>query len=155
MKLKKLIQILPNVEVRGSKEVDITGITSDSRTIAPGHLFVARKGLSEDGAHYIPDAIAAGATAIATDLYDPSLKIPQVIAQDLRSLEGDLATFLYNYPAKELLTVGVTGTNGKTSTTYLIRHMLEVAGTPCGLIGSVEYLLGLLGYNSKVLLGFS
>ncbi len=142
MKLKKLLQSITVEEVRGSRDVEITGITSDSRIVAPGNLFVARKGELDDGSHYIGDALNAGAAAIATDLADPSLRIPQLISRDLRKLESNLAAALYNHPSKELFCVGVTGTNGKTSTTFLIKHLFDHLGSPCGLIGSIEYIIG-------------
>jgi UDP-N-acetylmuramoyl-L-alanyl-D-glutamate--2,6-diaminopimelate ligase len=143
MKLKKLIASLHVSEVRGSREVEITGVCSDSRRVAPGNLFVARKGCDDDGARYIPDAIAAGAAAIATDLIDPSLKgVTQIVATDLRAVEAALAAEFYGHPSRKLFTVGVTGTNGKTSTTYILKHLLDSLGQPCGLMGTIETLIG-------------
>ena len=138
MKLKKLLSNVTVEQVRGSRDVEITGICSDSRLIAPGNLFVARKGLAYDGAHYIPDALAAGAAAIATDLYDPTLKVAQLVDSDLTRLEADLAATFYGHPSRELFTVGITGTNGKTSTAFLVKHLLE----PCGLVTTVATMIG-------------
>ncbi len=143
MKLKKLITSLEIEEIRGSREVEITGICADSRRVAPGNLFVARKGHGDDGARYIPDAIAAGATAIATDLADPSLKgVTQLVHNDSRRLEAELAAEFYGHPSEQLRVIGVTGTNGKTTTTFIIKHLLDALAEPCGLIGTIETIIG-------------
>jgi UDP-N-acetylmuramoyl-L-alanyl-D-glutamate--2,6-diaminopimelate ligase len=137
VKLKRLLRSISGARVHGSKEVEITGVCSDSRRVAPGNLFVARKGLVTSGALYISHALDAGAIAIATDLHDPTLKVTQVISE--RNLEAELASSYHDHPCRELFTVGVTGTNGKTTTTLLIRHLL---GRPCGLIGTIGYMAG-------------
>ena len=139
MKLKTLIQGL-KVEVRGKKEVDVTGISSDSRTVSPGNLFIAKKGLSFDGSQFIPQALNAGASVIVTDIYDPFLPIPQVITH--QSIESKLAARYYGDPSKKLFVVGVTGSKGKTTTTYLIKHILEDLDLFTGLIGGVETIVG-------------
>lgn len=143
MKLKKLITPLGIEEVRGSREVEITGICADSRRVAPGNLFVARKGHGDDGARYIPDAVAAGAAAVATDMIDPSLKgVTQIEHSDLRRLEAELAAEFYGHPSKQLRVIGVTGTNGKTTTTFILKHLLDALDQPCGLIGTIETIIG-------------
>jgi len=146
VKLKKLLSSEIEVAVRGSKEIEITGLSSNSKTIAPGNLFVAKKGLRVDGSQFIGEAISAGASAILTDLYNPFLpaNIAQVIvAKDkISDIEAKLAASYYHFPSKELFLVGVTGTNGKTTTTYLIRHLLSTVEHPCGLIGTIEWVLG-------------
>ncbi|MBS0621980.1 MAG: UDP-N-acetylmuramoyl-L-alanyl-D-glutamate--2,6-diaminopimelate ligase [Verrucomicrobia bacterium] len=149
MKLKKLLTSLRVDQVKGPQNTEITGICSDSRRVSPGNLFVARKGLKSDGSRYICDAIAAGATVIATDLFDPSLRsVTQVISQNLVTLEADLAAEFYGYPSKELFTVGITGTNGKTSITYFIKYLFDALGVPCGLSGSIETIAGHWRYSS-------
>ena len=75
MKLKKLLKDIPFKQFKGSKEIEITGICANSKFVSPGNLFIARKGRIEDGSHYIPEAIAAGAVAVLTDIFDPSLKM--------------------------------------------------------------------------------
>jgi UDP-N-acetylmuramoyl-L-alanyl-D-glutamate--2,6-diaminopimelate ligase len=138
MKLKILLKGISSVEVKGSKEVEITGISSDSRTLAPGHLFIAKKG----GAQFIEQAVASGAVAVLTDLFDPFLKIVQLITPDPSFLEAHLASRYYGHPSIDLFVVGVTGTKGKTTTTYLIRHLLEGLGKKSGLIGTIETIVG-------------
>jgi UDP-N-acetylmuramoyl-L-alanyl-D-glutamate--2,6-diaminopimelate ligase len=143
MKLRKLLRHIPVQEIRGSKEIEITGLTAHSGVVAPGDLFVARKGLSRNGADFIPVAMGAGAVAVATDIYNPSLKgITQVIDPDMRGLEANLAAEFFEHPSRSLFVVGVTGTNGKTTTTFLIKHLLERMGVSCGLMGTIEYIMG-------------
>lgn len=134
MRIQKLAR---GLKIKG-KDVEITGISSDSRTVAPGNLFIAKKGGTFDGTQFIPQAINAGASAIVTDIYDPFLSVTQIIHPSPQSIEAQLAARYYGDPSKELFVVGVTGTKGKTTTTYLIKHLLE----PCGLIGTVETIVG-------------
>lgn len=139
IKIKKLLRHIPVDAIMGSKEVEITGITANSKQVAIGNLFVAKKGHSGHGAKYIPDAIAAGASAVLTDLYDPFFpQVTQVIHSDVPSIEALLAKEFYQYASDHLFLIGVTGTNGKTTISYLIQHLLETLGQPCGLIGGVE-----------------
>lgn len=137
MKLKVLLKKLP-VIVYGSKEVLITGITANSRHAAPGYLFLAKKGLTQDGSRFIPDAVDAGAVAVVTDIYNPFLKVVQVITSNVAELEAILAARFYDSPAEKLFLVGITGTNGKTTTAYLVQHLLQ----NCGLIGTIEWIVG-------------
>lgn len=141
MKLKSLVKSL-DVAVKGSKEVEITGVSSDSRTVAPGNLFIAKRGGTYDGTQFIRQAMGAGAVAIATDIYDPFLEITQIIHPNVAAIEAKLAARYYGSPSKDLFVVGVTGTKGKTTTTYLIKHLLDGLGTPSGLIGTVETVVG-------------
>lgn len=141
MKLKSLIKGL-DLQVKGSKEVEITGVSSDSRTVAPGNLFIAKKGSTYDGSQFITQAVSAGAAAILTDIYDPFLNVPQIIHPNGGVIEAKLAARYYGEPSKDLYVIGVTGTKGKTTTTYLLKHLLDCLGTPCGLIGTVETILG-------------
>jgi UDP-N-acetylmuramoyl-L-alanyl-D-glutamate--2,6-diaminopimelate ligase len=143
MKLKKLLKDLPLHQIRGSKEIEITGISANSKLVAPGNLFVAKKGRSVNGAQFIPEAISAGATAVITDIFDPTLKnVTQIICSDVSSVEGPLAAHYYQFPSEELLMIGITGTNGKTTTSFLIKHLLDKELGPCGLIGTIEYIIG-------------
>lgn len=151
MKLKKLLKNIPNLKIKGSQELKITGISADSKTVAPGNLFLAKKGRTFDGADFISDAILAGATAIISDLYNPFLsKTVQIIHDDVAALEAKLAATYYAFPAKKLFMVGITGTNGKTTVSYLIKHLLDQNKKACGLLGTIEYIIGKNSYPASL-----
>jgi UDP-N-acetylmuramoyl-L-alanyl-D-glutamate--2,6-diaminopimelate ligase len=137
-----MIQQIDGLEIKGSKEIEITGITSHSKSVAPGNLFIAKRGKTHDGAAFIPDAVAAGASAVLTDLYNPFLPVAQLIHSDIASVEAQIASQFYHDPAKQLAVIGVTGTNGKTTVSYLLKHLFEKLGVPSGLIGTVEWIVG-------------
>ncbi|HSX04764.1 MAG TPA: UDP-N-acetylmuramoyl-L-alanyl-D-glutamate--2,6-diaminopimelate ligase [Rhabdochlamydiaceae bacterium] len=142
MKLKRLLKNFPELCVKGSKEIEITGICCHSKMSAPGNLFVAKKGTNLDGTKFIHEAVHAGAIAVLTDLYDPFLDVVQIIATDVAQMEAQLAAEYYQFPSKELTLIGITGTSGKTTCGYLIRELLEKTGTKTGLIGTVEWIVG-------------
>ena len=151
MKLKKLFKDLKDVQIKGAKDPELSGICSNSKLVAPGNLFIARKGLVSDGSHYIAEAVQAGASAILTDMYDPSLKnIVQVIHSDPAKLEGLLASMYYKFPSEELFLVGITGTNGKTTTSFLVKYLLDHLEEKnlTGLIGTIEYIIGQQRYQA-------
>jgi UDP-N-acetylmuramoyl-L-alanyl-D-glutamate--2,6-diaminopimelate ligase len=142
MKLKKLLKNIRYKEIKGSQDIEILGISSDSRIVSPNNLFIARRGTKFDATQFIYDAIQAGAIAIVTDIYDPFLKnITQIICEDINLIEADLAANYYQNPSKELFSIAVSGTSGKTTTTYLIKSILDATNYSCGLLGSVEYIL--------------
>jgi len=143
MKLKKLIADFSIEIYRGNLEIEITGLCAHSKLVAPGNLFIAKKGSTEDGAKYIEEAIASGAVAILTDMYNPFLQgVVQLLHPAPQALEASLAARFYGQASEELFTVGVTGTNGKTTTTFLIKHLYDQLGFPSGLIGTIEYIIG-------------
>lgn len=138
MKLKKLLKDL-DVEVKGSREIDVTGISSHSQFITPGSLFIAKKGQTFDGSEFIPEAIETGAVAVLTDFYNPFLQgIVQIVTSDVNKLEALLANRYYETEKHPLYLVGITGTNGKTTTAYLIHHLLP----HFGLMGTIETIIG-------------
>ncbi len=138
MKIQQLAQDIPSLVVHGVCDTEITGISSNSQAVAPGNIFVAKRGRSHDGSRFIANAIEAGACAIVCDTYNPSLSITQLVHPDVATAEAILADRLYDSPSSKLFMVGITGTNGKTTTATLIKHLLE----PCGLIGTIEYVIG-------------
>lgn len=143
IKLKKLLKNISVLAVKGSKEVEISGLCSNSKLVAPGDLFIAKKGITHDGARFIPDAIAAGAVAVLTDLYDPFVSnVVQIIHPDVASVEAAMAKEFFGHPSDRLFLIGITGTNGKTTTAYLIHHLFERNREPCGLIGTIEWIVG-------------
>lgn len=142
MRLKKLFKKIPVIKIRGTRDLEITGVCSNSRFVSPGNLFIARRGISSDGAKYIPQAISAGCVACVTDMYDPTLPIPQVICENVAALEALIASTYYQSPSHELYMVGFTGTNGKTTSSYLTKHLLDRFIGPSGLMGTIEYIIG-------------
>lgn len=153
MKLKKLFKDLKDIQIKSAKDPEISGICSNSKLAAPGNLFIARKGLVSDGTQYIAEAVQAGAVAIVTDMYDPSLKnVVQVIHPDPSAIEGFLAAVYYKFPSDELFMVGITGTNGKTTTSFLVKYLLdqlvEKNKNYTGLIGTIEYIIGQQRYQA-------
>ena len=142
MKLDALLSQIETIKVDGPVDREITGLTYDSRRVKPGTVFIALKGEKVDGAAFIETAIAAGAEAIVSD--DPALKtrVTNIIVADARHAMADLGAAYFQHPDRALKMAGVTGTNGKTTTAFLIKHMCEAAMFRCGLIGTVRYEVG-------------
>jgi len=120
-----------------------TGVTHDSRRVTPGAVFVALQGFKEDGVAFVPQAVAAGAAAIVADRPAPgAVEVPWVVVSDARLALATLAAAFHGYPSLDMRVVGITGTNGKTTTGYLASAIFEAAGITCGLMGTVTYRLG-------------
>ena len=136
MKLVSLIESLPNFEPHGDLDTEISGISDNSRKIIPGSLFVAIKGLTSDSHKLIPQAIKAGATAVVGQ-EDLELDVPYIQVKNSREALGHLASTLFGNPSKKLKVIGVTGTEGKTTTCDLIYHIFEAGGFKTGLISTI------------------
>ena len=120
-----------------------TGVAYDSRRVVPGAVFVALRGQQDDGARHAPQAVARGAAAIVAETPPPSgSDVPWVVVNDARLALARLADEFYGHPSRSLRLVGITGTNGKTTTAYLLRAIFEAAGERCGLMGTVVYSVG-------------
>jgi len=120
-----------------------TGVTHDSRRVTPGAVFVALRGLKVDGGEFAPQAIASGAAAIVSErAAGGPVDVPWIETADARMALAHLAAEFYGHPSREMQVVGITGTNGKTTTGYLMSAILEAAGLKCGLMGTVTYRLG-------------
>jgi UDP-N-acetylmuramoyl-L-alanyl-D-glutamate--2,6-diaminopimelate ligase len=119
-----------------------TGVTHDSRRVTPGTVFVALRGLKVDGAVFAQQAIAAGAAAIVSEGASPDAGVPWIAVADARLALAHLAAEFHGHPSHQMRVVGITGTNGKTTTGYLVSAILEAAGIKCGLMGTVLYRLG-------------
>ena len=136
-------------QVSGGLDIDITGISTDSRMIdnAPGKatLFAAMPGEHVDGYSFIPAAVEAGAACVLAERLTPSIKATQIIVPDMREALARTADLVFGEPSKRLVLLGVTGTNGKTTTTYILEAILKAAGASPGVIGTVNYR-----YNGKV-----
>ena len=138
MKLKDLLREVTPTRMDGPGEADISGVCYDSRKAAPGCLFVAVRGFRSDGHAYIPAALERGAAALLVEEMPGDLPehVTCVQVDDTRAALARVAAAWYGHPERELKLIGVTGTNGKTTVTHLVRHILEKNGQKCGLIGT-------------------
>jgi UDP-N-acetylmuramoyl-L-alanyl-D-glutamate--2,6-diaminopimelate ligase len=141
--VKKLTELVKGVPcaIEGNSAVDVKGIAYNSTQVQPGYMFVAIEGFAADGRQYIDDAVNRGATIIATT--DPARVrknwVTLVQTRTPRRFLAQVANRYYDFPGRKLTMVGVTGTNGKTTTTYLLRQMARQAGTEPGFVGTIEY----------------
>ncbi|TCO92997.1 UDP-N-acetylmuramoylalanyl-D-glutamate--2,6-diaminopimelate ligase [Chthoniobacter flavus] len=142
MKLDALLSHSAIVKVVGPTDRDITHLTYDSRRVKPGTLFFALKGEKVDGTAFIDAAIAAGAEAIVTENATFRTRATNIVVANARNTMADFAAAFYQNPARALKIAGVTGTNGKTTTAFLIKHICEAAQLRCGLLGTVRYEIG-------------
>ncbi|HST31624.1 MAG TPA: UDP-N-acetylmuramoyl-L-alanyl-D-glutamate--2,6-diaminopimelate ligase [Chthoniobacterales bacterium] len=142
MQLKTLLASLPLREIIGPVDRAVESIAYDSRRVQRDGLFVALRGEKSDGHNFIGQAIEKGATVIVTEQPEKNSRATCVVVENTRAAMPDLAARFFNYPARKLKLAGVTGTNGKTTTTFLIKHICEKAGTRCGLLGTVRYEIG-------------
>jgi UDP-N-acetylmuramoyl-L-alanyl-D-glutamate--2,6-diaminopimelate ligase len=140
MRIAELIHGLPIELVCGSASMPIGDLVEDSRSATPGCLFAARAGRRIDGRGYIHDAVDRGAVAVLTDrraLGSVPQPVAALVTADVSAVLGRLAERFFGHPARRLRLVGVTGTNGKTTITHLVQHVLCSGGMRCGLIGTV------------------
>jgi len=144
MRLADLSDALTEAAVRHAGAGDgteVADVAFDSRAVGPGTLFFCVRGGSVDGHDFAPAVVAAGAAALVVER-ELDLDVPQIIVPDSRAAMGPIAARFFGDPSEELRVVGVTGTNGKTTTTFLIRSILERSGTSCGLLGTVKRVVG-------------
>ncbi len=142
MKLSKLLEALTQKVVTGDSEIEITGVETDSRRIQPGNLFVAVAGAVEDGHRYIAQALERGAVAFAGEAQaSESLKATFVRVPNGRIAAAFLAEAFHGHPSRRINVVGITGTNGKSSTLYLTRSILDAGGFPSSGIGTISYTI--------------
>src|SRR3954449_5325526 len=125
----------------GAPEVEISGLAYTSTSVTPGALFFCVPGFTRDGHDFAPDAVERGAAALVCQR-PLGLGVPEVIVDDVRAAMGPAAARFYGDPTAELRVVGITGTNGKTTTAFLARHLLEAAGMNTGLLGTVKRVVG-------------
>lgn len=141
MALKKLIAAIQPRKVIGPVDRAVEGIAYDSRRVQRNSMFVALRGEKVDGHQFIGAAIEKGASVIVAER-EEACRATCIVVDDARSSMADLAVAFYENPARKLKMAGVTGTNGKTTTTFLIKHICENAGLRCGLLGTVRYEIG-------------
>src|SRR3989440_7902384 len=142
MQLKTLLAATPIREVIGPIDRAVESIAYDSRRVQRNGLFVALRGEKSDGHDFIGQAIEKGAAVIVAERAEKNPRATCVIVENTRSAMADLSARFFNYPARKLKLAAVTGTKGKTTTTFLIKHICEKAGMRTGLLGTVRYEIG-------------
>lgn len=141
MLLNELLTSIEYLSCSGENNVEITGIAFDSREVKPGNLFVCIKGYESDGHKYAKSAVEKGASAIVFE-NDVECDIPKIKVANSRKALSYLSACFYDYPSKKMQIIGITGTNGKTTSTYLIKGILEACGYKVGLIGTNQNMIG-------------
>jgi UDP-N-acetylmuramoyl-L-alanyl-D-glutamate--2,6-diaminopimelate ligase len=142
MKLTDILAGMPEAQISGAGEVQITGLAYDSRAVEPGTLFVAIQGFHSDGHAFIEQAIERGAVAIVyqnAEKWTPDGRVPAALVPNARVALAPLAAAFYGYPGQAMRVVGITGTDGKTTTTFLTSVALEAGGFTTGLMGTVDF----------------
>ncbi|HYB24644.1 MAG TPA: UDP-N-acetylmuramoyl-L-alanyl-D-glutamate--2,6-diaminopimelate ligase, partial [Solirubrobacteraceae bacterium] len=125
----------------GASSLEIVTLAYDSRQVTPGTLFFCVPGFTSDGHDFAEQAVRAGAAALVVER-PLGLGVPEVVVPSVRAAMAPVGARFYGEPARELQVVGVTGTNGKTTTAYLVRALLEATGQQCGLLGTVKSVIG-------------
>lgn len=145
MQLKQIASLLVGSHLIGDQETIITGVQMDSRKVQQGDLFVAVSGIAghmNDGHPYVMDAIRRGASAVVLERDVAGVEIPRLLVKDSRHALAVISSAYYNYPSHELKVIGITGTNGKTTTAYLVEKILRDYGFRTGLMGNLGMKLG-------------
>ena len=143
MTLERLFRNVPSTLSGPAAGTVISGLACDSRAVRPGDLFLALPGAHTDGSRFIEEAARRGAVAV---MHEKGIILPRALAgvcvDDARISMADVAAEFFGHPSEKIQVVGVTGTNGKTTTVFMIREILRDAGIPCGLIGTIHYEFG-------------
>ena len=142
MKLDELTAGIPVIEKRGDLSIEIGSLEYDSRKVRPGCLFMAVRGFKTDGNTFLADAVKSGAAAVLTDVPGSEISLPVIVVPDARKAMALISDRFYESPQNSLIMTGVTGTNGKTTTSYMIKSIFEAGGFGCGLIGTISHLIG-------------
>ena len=143
MKLCELCQCLTGCKIHDYVENEVVGITHDSRKVKRGYLFVAIKGCKQDGHDFIMDAMVNGAVAVVVEKRcEVAPHAPQIVVTDVRRALACLSSHFYDNPSSKMTITGITGTNGKTTTSYLTKAIFEASGNEAGLIGTIQYQIG-------------
>ena len=142
MKLSTLLSGVDICRWNADPELEITGVSYDSRNTGAGELFAAITGFAADGHRFIPMAVQKGAAAILCER-EPEQEIPYVLVPDSRKALAQISANWFGHPADSMTMIGITGTNGKTTITYLLKHLLEQAlGAKVGLVGTIQNMIG-------------
>lgn len=142
MTLSELLKDVNIKKIDGGGSMKISGIACDSRKVKPGNVFVCITGYETDGHKYAKSAVENGAVAVVAEHDLPTVDVPCVIVDNTRKAMSEMAATFYDYPYKKFKLIGITGTNGKTTTNYLIKSILEHLGKKVGLIGTNQNMIG-------------
>lgn len=159
MRLSELTAAMRDITIAGEEDPVIAGITADSRQVRPGFLFAAMAGVKTDGVKFIEDAVRQGAAALlvtgdsrkermAGRVADPEVlanipaNFPVVLCDNIRLAFGEAVDAFYRHPSASLNLIGITGTNGKTTSAFILRHIYNAAGRKTGMLGTIEYDVG-------------
>ena len=142
MKLAQLLGALSGARVTGESDIEIEGLYYDSRQVRPGGLFFALAGVKSDGSLFVEAAVKGGAVAVVADRPCAVVGVTVVQVPDARRAMSLMAAVFYGRPTAQIPLVGITGTNGKTTTSYLIEGILEAAGFPAAVLGTISYRFG-------------
>src|ERR1051325_2671759 len=142
MQLKTLLSATPVRQVIGTLDRTVESIAYDSRRVQRNGMFVALRGEKSDGHEFIGQAIEKGASVIVAEREEQNPRATCLVVENTRTALADFAATFYGYPERKLKLAAVTGTNGKTTSTFLVKHICENAGLRCGLIGTVRYEIG-------------
>ena len=144
IRLSMLLEAMPEGQILGSLPQTVSGLTDDSRQVTSGCCFVAVRGVRADGHGFIPQAVERGARAVVAEPPDPlpGDTVARILVPDTRRTLPKLADAYYGHPSRALTVVGITGTNGKTTTSYLCEALLRARGLATGVIGTIQYVVG-------------
>jgi len=140
MKLADIVRGVPGAKLDGDGDVEVTGIAYDSRRVKPGDLFVAVSGIHEDGHAFAADSVAKGAVAVALERPGPMTSgTPVLLLPSTRIGLAEIAAEFYGRPSRRLKVAGITGTDGKTTTTHMSEHVLQASGIQAGAMSTVAF----------------
>jgi UDP-N-acetylmuramoyl-L-alanyl-D-glutamate--2,6-diaminopimelate ligase len=143
MPTSELLDALPEKTISGTPPAAVTGVADDSRKVERGECFVAVPGLRQDARRFVPDAVARGAALVVVEgAAVPGVGVPQVVVPSARAAVAHLASAWHDHPSRAMTLVGITGTNGKTTTSYLVEALLHALGLATGVVGTVGYVGG-------------
>lgn len=146
MQLRTLLENIEFTLAAGSLDTEITTLVYDSRKVEQGSVFVCISGTVRDAHDFIPEVVAKGAAAVIVEKDVETLEgVTYVKVADSRLALAYMSAAYFGYPAKQLKTIGITGTKGKTTTTYMVKSILDSAGIRTGLIGTIESIVGEIG----------
>jgi UDP-N-acetylmuramoyl-L-alanyl-D-glutamate--2,6-diaminopimelate ligase len=142
MRLLEIIAGIEHVKTFGVTNIEVTGVAYDSRKVEKGNIFICITGFKTDGHSYAKAAVDQGAVALVVERHLPEVDVSQIVVDNSRKSMAQIASAFYSHPTRKIKLIGITGTNGKTTTTYMVEKILRDAGYKTGLIGTIECRIG-------------